>query len=67
MNNNSEIESEGRVWRRCRHVGALSMACTLVDSSSRGSRVLIISVSVVLRLRLIVDAPCISEGGRSHE
>ena len=34
MNRNSEIESEGRVWRRCRPVGALSMACTLVDRSS---------------------------------
>jgi hypothetical protein len=34
MNRNSKIESVGRVWRRCRSVGALSMTCTLVDPSS---------------------------------
>jgi hypothetical protein len=31
VNRNSEIKSEGRVWRKCRPVGAFSMACTLVD------------------------------------
>jgi hypothetical protein len=30
MNRNSEIESDGRVWRRCWPISALSMACTLV-------------------------------------
>ena len=39
----------------------------MLYSLPRGSKVLIVSVSVVLRLRLIVDAPCNSESVVARE
>ena len=52
--------------QRC-YIVLMSHTRSTTDPECRGSRVLIVSVSVVLRLGLIVDAPCILEGGRSCE